>query len=189
MSISDGGHGHGADHKVIATTDGPIDFDSFTPTMGLPVIDESAALEQCCDWEFVSELLVDVINERRDRIDELTAAMETNDHTRFHKAAHALKGAALNLYLIALVDVCKKSELLGKQLEVGGKYAADGRLLSARRPLIRHLEVEYGRLEDYIPTAQQHAADARGSDNVDGGEYDDEYDDGDDNGNGSGYRD
>jgi len=187
MSISDGG-GHGGEHKVIATTDGPIDYDAFAPTADLPVIDESAALEQCCDWEFVSELLVDVINERRERLDELSAAMETNDHSRFNKAAHALKGAALNLYLIALVDVCKKSELLGKQLEVGGRYAVDGRLLSARAPLIRHLEIEYGRLEDYIPTAQQHAAEARGGENVDGDEYEDDYNDADDNGNASGYR-
>jgi len=192
MSNSDGGGGggHGNEHKVMATTDGPIDYSAFTPTPDLPVIDEGAALEQCCDWEFVSELLVDVINERTERIDDLTAALETNDHGRFHRAAHALKGAALNLYLTALVDVCKKSELLGKQLEVGGAYAVDGRLLAARAPLIRHLETEYARLEAYIPTAQQHAADERGDDaDADGDADTAEFGEYDDNGNGSGYRD
>lgn len=159
-----------ADHKV-APVSGPLDYSLFAPSPSLPVIDEDAAFEQCQEWSFIVELLNDTLAERDERVDELQASLEASDHTRFHKAAHAIKGAALNLHLPALVDVSKKSELLGKQLEVSGD---DTRLLECRRPLIAALQTEYDRLQEYIPAAQL-KADEEAAGGGDGG--DDAYGD------------
>ena len=142
-----------SEHKVAAVS-GPLDYSLFAPSPSLPVIDEDAAFDQCQEWSFIVELLNDILAERDARVDELQSAADASDHTKFHKAAHAIKGAALNLHLPALVDVSKKSELLGKQLEISKD---DTRLLQCRQPLIAALQEEYDRLQEYIPTAQQKA--------------------------------
>ena len=163
----------------MAAVRGPLDYSLFAPSPSLPVINEDAALDQCGDWSFIAELLTDMMEERAFRVDELQSAMEAREHTKFHKAAHAIKGAALNLHLPALVDVSKKSELLGKQLEVSGD---DVRLLQCRQPLIAALQSEYDRLQQYIPTAQQKAdaeSEGGGADGADDayGDQQDDYDD------------
>lgn len=155
-----------SEHKVAAVS-GPLDYSLFAPTASLPVIDEDAAFEQCQEWSFIVELLTDILNEREERVEELQSALDAGDHTKFHKAAHAIKGAALNLHLPALVDVSKKSELLGKQLEVSGD---DSRLLQCRQPLIAALQTEYGRLQQYIPAAQ-----VKADEELEAGGADDQY--------------
>ncbi len=164
------------DHKV-APIAGPVDYSLFAPSPSLPVIDEEAAFDQCQEWGFIAELLTDILNEREVRVEELQSAADAGDPTKFHKTAHAIKGAALNLHLPALVDVSKKSELLGKQLELS---TDDQRLLQCRQPLIDALLTEYGRLEQYIPTAQEKAeAEAGGAEGADDayGDQEGEYDD------------
>jgi len=63
-------------------------------------------------------------------------------------------GAALNLHLPALVDVSRKTELLGKQLEITPTHPE---LLKMRQSMIDHLEIEYDRLDQYMPEARQNA--------------------------------
>ena len=166
-----------SEHKVAAVS-GPVDYSLFAPTPSLPVIDEDAAFEQCQEWGFIVELLNDILAERDERVEELQSALDASDHTKFHKAAHAIKGAALNLHLPALVDVSKKSELLGKQLEISRD---DSTLQQCRQPLVAALQAEYDRLQQYIPAAQL-KADAElegggpeGPDEAYGGQ--DDYDD------------
>ena len=164
MSLSSSASGSG-EHKVAAVTDGSLDYALFVYSPSLPVVDEASMLEQCGDdWEFVVEILQDVMNERAARVAELQAALQAGQHTDFHKAAHAIKGVALNLHLPALVDVSKKAELLGKQLLVS---PADRRLLDSRAPLIAALHTEYARLELYIQTAKERADAAGGGEDGD----------------------
>jgi len=75
----------------IALTEHPTP-EEFMPAMDLDVIDAESALEQCCDWSFVVELLDDVLNDRDSVISQLQDALEKNDPTAYHKTAHALKG-------------------------------------------------------------------------------------------------
>jgi len=144
-------------HKVVAVTDvSGLDYSLFEPLSDLPVIDVDECLAVCDDWSFVVELLNDVLSERDVRIPALQAALNANDHTEFHKAAHAIKGAALNMRLPALVDSSKKCELIGKQLELP-QFRNDQQLLQMRQRVINKLKEEYQRLEDYIPIAEQQA--------------------------------
>lgn len=129
----------------------PADFE---PESDLPVIDAESALEQCCDWSFVVELLDDVLAERETMAQQLVDAAQANDHTAYHKAAHALKGAALNLHLPALIDVSRKAELLGKQLELTPSHQD---LLDMRQLMVEHLQIEYGRLDESMPEMRQQA--------------------------------
>jgi len=142
------------DHKVYAITNGAVDYSLYVAVPNLPLIDAEHSLEQCGDWTFIAELLQDIVNEREERVAELEAAIETNDPEKFHKSAHAIKGAALNLFLPALVDVSKRTEALGKQLEIEASKN-DQRLLASRQPLIQALLTEYQRIEEFIPEAQQ----------------------------------
>ena len=124
------------------------------------------------------ELLNDIAAERDKRVEELQSAVSAADHNKLHKTAHAIKGAALNLHLPAIVDVSKKCELLGKQLELSSD---DTQLLDCRQPLIAALQAEYDRLEQYIPQAQEKAdaeAEGGGADGGDDayGDQADEYD-------------
>ena len=165
-------------HKV-APVSGPLDYSLFAPAASLPVIEEDAAFEQCGEWSFIVELLNDILAEREARVEELQSAVQADDHTKLHKTAHAIKGAALNLHLPALVDVSKKSELLGKQLELSKD---DSRLLQCRQPLIAALQTEYDRLQHYIPTAQEKADAELEGGGVEGtndayGDQQDDYDD------------
>jgi HPt (histidine-containing phosphotransfer) domain-containing protein len=132
-----------------------IDYEEFEPTTDLPVVDEVNTLEQCGDWAFVVELLGDFINERDSNLEKLNLLLKEKDHTEFHKVAHALKGASLNLHLPALVDVSKKLEKIGKQLEI---TSDDERLLNQRQPLVDALTVEYDRLEKFLPRAKELAS-------------------------------
>lgn len=117
----------------------------------LPVIDPDGALEQCGDWSFVVELLNDLLTEKPDILNGLSSALAASDHVAFHKTAHALKGAALNLHLPALSDVSKKAELLGKALE---KTPSDAVMLPHRAVLLHRLQSEYARLEAMLPELQ-----------------------------------
>jgi HPt (histidine-containing phosphotransfer) domain-containing protein len=149
-----------SDHRVNAVKDpSSINYVDFEYTPELPVIVEELTLEQCGDWAFVAELLEDFLNDRDESIEKLSAALKDNDHTEFHKTAHGIKGASLNLHLPALVDVSKKLEKLGKQLEVTPE---DERLLTQRQSLIDGLLVEYENLENYLPQAKKHALEAEG---------------------------
>jgi HPt (histidine-containing phosphotransfer) domain-containing protein len=116
-------------------------------------------------------------------IQQLTDAAAATDHTAYHKAAHALKGAALNLHLPALIDVSRKAELLGKQLEITPTHQE---LLDMRQLMIQHLLGEYDRLDECMPEMRQQAEQEAGG----GGDGDgQDYQDGDYNssGNGQGY--
>lgn len=129
-----------------------------------PVIDEEGVLEQCGDWAFVVELLDDILNDKDQMVDDLQSAVDSNDHVKFYKTAHALKGAALNLHLPGIVDVSKAAEMLGKELEKQG--GTDQAMLDERQGHVDQLKVEYKRLEDYMPEARANA-EAEGG----GGDY------------------
>lgn len=58
----------------------------------LPVIDPDGALDQCCDWSFIVELLGDVMNDRDQIINDMQDAIDNDDHVKYYKTAHALKG-------------------------------------------------------------------------------------------------
>ena len=141
-------------NKVVAVVDGPLDYALFSHDAGLPVLDEEECIAQMGEWEFVLELLHDFLSEREQRVRELEAAVASNSPRHYHEAAHALKGAALNLRLPALSDICKRAEALGKQLEVEASRA-DEKLLAQRIPLIDALQAEFERLVQYLPRVEQ----------------------------------
>ena len=131
-------------------------------------------LTQCGgDWEFVLELLRDIVVETREKpLIDLRKATTANDHKKFHEAAHFIKSSALNLWLTALVDVAIRAEALGKQLEVPFT-ANDRRLLDSRSSLIEAIEEEIVRLEEYVPELEARVA-VEGDGGGDGEDYDDE---------------
>ena len=133
---------------------GTIDYNIFQYSGNQPVIDEARCLDVCGDWSFATELLTDTLRERDVRILELKQAITENNHLEYLKLAHAIKGAALNLHLPALVDVTKKTELLGRQLQISSN---DMILLGLREMLMDKLIIEYERLENYLPKAQNRA--------------------------------
>lgn len=145
-----------AEHKVQPLPSDHLDYSAFAPLSDLPVCNEDIMLETCGDWAFTFEILTDTINEKEERIGDLNVALEANDATAFHKAAHAIKGVALNLHLPALVDCSKKAEMLGKQLEIK-ENADDEKLLDLRQVLIDQIAREYERIEEYLPHAAQMA--------------------------------
>lgn len=108
------------------------------------------------------------MNDREQIVTDMQDAIDTNDHVKYYKTAHALKGAALNLHLPALVDVSKAAELLGKELE---KKPDDSHMLAERQGYVDALNVEYDRLNEYLPEAQANA-DAEA-----GGLEDEQYED------------
>ena len=125
----------------------------------LPIVDDEAAFDQCQDWSFFVELLGDIFNTRDEMLAEFEASIETNNHFKFKDAAHAQKGAALNLHLPALVDITKKAEIVGKQL-MATPDAAE--YLAMRRPMLEHFIQELKRLEAVIPLYQQKAEEEAG---------------------------
>jgi len=145
-----------SEHKVQPLPSDALDYALFTPIPDLPVSDEDVMLETIGDWAFAYELLTDTVNEKTERVDDLTNAMNSNDPTAYHKAAHAIKGVALNLHLPALVDCSKKAEMLGKQLEIK-ENAEDEKLLDLRQVLIDQITTEYDRIEQYLTHAAEMA--------------------------------
>lgn len=68
----------GSQPKLVLSQD-PTPSD-FLPTADMPVIDPEGALEQCCDWTFVVELLGDVLKEKEETVKSLQEATEKDDH-------------------------------------------------------------------------------------------------------------
>lgn len=73
----------------------------------------------------------------------------------YHKAAHKLKGAALNLFLTALSDASTKAESVGKQLQYWTPNEEE--FLKLRRIFVDAIIKEYGRLEQYLPIIEKKA--------------------------------
>lgn len=138
--------------------------------VGLPIVDDEKALEQCQEWSFFVELIEDVFKERESTLNQLEATIVANDHLQFQREAHALKGAALNLHLPALVDISKKAEIVGKQLVVTPQAQE---YLDARRPMLEHLVREYKRLEDVLPIYREKAENELGEEEGEMEEYED----------------
>lgn len=145
-----------SEHKVQPLPADALDYTAFQPIPDLIVADEEVMLETCGDWAFTYEILTDTINEKEERIGDLNTALENNDATAYQKAAHAIKGVALNLHLPALVDCSKKAEMLGKQLEIK-ENSNDEKLLDMRQRLIDQITTEYERIEQYLPHAMEMA--------------------------------
>lgn len=143
----------------------PSSAEAYRSKGDLPVISPEDVLEQCGDWSFVVELLEDILKERDAYLESFMDAVDKNDHTKFHKQAHALKGAALNLHLPALSDASKRAEMLGKKLETDPKNED---LLNMRLDLINELQSEYDRLENYIPEAKALAESGEQNGDMDG---------------------
>lgn len=148
----------------------------------LEVINEPALAELELDWSFISELLGDIMAMRESTIHGLLTAMQANDHENFAKTAHSLKGAASNLRLTGLFEVTRQAEWVGKELQRASDTtnATYRRLLNRRSVLIGDLELEYARLEEYVPLAKQRAQEemAAGSEagvgDDEGGEFQDD---------------
>jgi HPt (histidine-containing phosphotransfer) domain-containing protein len=143
----------------------PLSTFEYTPNM--PVIDPEKSLEQCMEWEFVVELLNDILADEENIISQLNQAIQDNSNEHFHKAAHALKGAALNLHLPGLVDISRKTELLGKQLEDALKSGVVPQAQLAdhqehRKACVGHMQTEYKRLKDYMPEVNKLAEEEAG---------------------------
>ena len=123
----------------------------MTSTTALPIIDEAAALEQCGDWAFVAELLLDILAEGQAAMSVLQAACISRDATKYRRAAHAIKSSAMSVHLPALSQVSQHAEEMGQQME---------RETDARRQLylllapLSSLRTELDRLREYIPVAQ-----------------------------------
>ena len=141
-----------SNNKVVAVTEGALDYSLYTHQPELPIADEAQTLVQCGgEWDFMLELLRDVVEETTNKpLQQLRDAVAANNHKEYHQAAHFIKSAALNLWLPALGDISIRAEALGKQLEVPFS-ANDQRLLDSRLPLIEGIEEEIARLEAYIP--------------------------------------
>ena len=127
---------------------------SGVPPIVLPVIDEIASLEQCGDWMFIVELLLDILTEGHAALTALRAAWIFGDHSGFWRTAHAIKGSALNLHLPALTAVSQRAEELGRRLEMGG---GDDQQHDFQEASIKAMEWELDRLRRYFPTAQARA--------------------------------
>ena len=114
----------------------------------LPIVDDAAALEQCQDWSFFVELIHDVLKDKEASLGKLHAFHSAQDWNAFQDEAHSLKGAALNLHLMALADITKKLELVGKQLMLTPTHPS---YRDACQPFLAHLRREYERLEAVLP--------------------------------------
>lgn len=133
------------------------------------MVDDEKALEQCQEWSFFVELINDVFVEREKTLAQMDATITANDHLQFQKESHALKGAALNLHLPALVDITRKAEAVGKQLVLTPNAQE---YLDIRRPMYDHLVREYERLEAVLPEYRLKAEEEMDEDQEE--EYEDE---------------
>ena len=162
-----------SNNKVVAVTEGELEYGLFVHQASLPVVDEEKSLEQCGgEWAFLLELLHDVVAQMDEEMERLRQAVAANDPTKFAFHGHSVKSCSLNMHLPALADIGIRTEALGKQLEVEWS-AKDQRLLASREPLIQAIGEERRRLEEYIAELQTRV-EAEGGD----AEADDGYDEG-----------
>jgi HPt (histidine-containing phosphotransfer) domain-containing protein len=125
------------------------------------------------------ELVGDLLAQETKDIAQLEASITTNDHKQFREgnsssyylffsrnrlichfistAAHAIKGAAMNLHLPSLVHAAKAAEMLGKHLERGVNPHWNVGYASWRQPYVELIRKEFARIKDFLPTAQQWA--------------------------------
>jgi len=126
----------------------PTDHYTEPPFIKYEIINLQKAFEQCGeDQDFLDELLNDVLNEKSTRLSMLREASVKNDHKAYSECAHAIKGAASNLFLEGLEKVSKKAEYLGKYLK---DYPNDSNRLTERALWIKRLSDEYDRLSLYL---------------------------------------
>ncbi len=108
-----------------------------------PVIDREDALERMeGDKALLEELLVIFSEDYPSKKADIDRAVSGGDGEALRRAAHALKGAAANLSLMALRENAYQLELAGKE----------GRLAKAP-DLIKALESEFAKFEDHLRTA------------------------------------
>lgn len=144
-------------------------------TENLPVMSDD---EIEFDWDFMAELLQDLLDDAPAQVQSMTQACESNDHKTFYEVAHGIKGAALNLHLIRLSTVAKYAEQCGKHLNlhfVDKKHFASTTVrgwLEARALCLTALTREFATIKEFLAELEQ------GGDS----DYSDEDDEDDDEG-------
>ncbi len=107
---------------------------------GDPPIDlERAVREFDADREFLRELVGGFLNNVREQVELLRAAMEKGDAETVRREAHSIKGGAAN--------ICAESlSLAAWKLETAGKSGS----LDNGREMLGELQHEFCRLEGYV---------------------------------------
>jgi len=86
-----------------------------------PVLNRDAALERLGgDTELLEELLVMMVEESREHLDQIRAALARGDAAAVNHAAHTIKGSAANLEALGVVEAALALEMAGR----GGDLAA-----------------------------------------------------------------
>jgi HPt (histidine-containing phosphotransfer) domain-containing protein len=148
----------------------------------IPFIDEDGAHEQCMTYEFLLEILTDLLAARAATLSKLHQFASQGDFMRFRQEAHALYGAAANLHLPAFANVADRMRQLGlmgaRNLKDGDTFRwqtsfspqewklmqamngeqnaqLDSLLRAAQESLIVLLAAQYDRLESYLPRLRE----------------------------------
>jgi len=107
--------------------------------------------------------LTDIIHERQQRVDRLNDLRIAGEDEDFRTAVQTMREATDNLYLIALGDAVVKLCTLARVIVFRrlNNVSVGDDVLSLRDRLIRHIDIEYDRLEEYLPRAQRRADETR----------------------------
>lgn len=147
----------------------------------LECIDESACFEQCMSYDFMHELLVDLLDDGARMIVELRTQAAARDFRGISGTADGIAGAANNLHLPALQalgyiiwglsrrgrepDCWWQEERhllpLAAALTARQRTWMEDRLLAAMQPLIELLQQQYERIAAYLPHAARLAGEER----------------------------
>mmetsp|Transcript_15483 Transcript_15483/g.30902 ORF Transcript_15483/g.30902 Transcript_15483/m.30902 type:complete len:164 (-) Transcript_15483:123-614(-) len=88
---------------------------AFEVSADIMFFDEEDALDMFGDMEFLSELFPDMVQETTESLRQISDLRGQFDGAALKAAAHAIKGAALNLRLNKLAEAARLLELVGIQ--------------------------------------------------------------------------
>lgn len=73
--------------------------------------------------EDFNQLISVFISDSLKRLSDLDTAIKNNDAAEVRAVAHSFKGSALNLSAVALTELCKELETMGREQQLAGAAA------------------------------------------------------------------
>ncbi|WP_417545203.1 Hpt domain-containing protein [Marinobacter sp.] len=105
-----------------------------------------AELQDVMENEF-SILIQTYLNDSKERIESLKAAMNVGDTDAFAKTAHSFKGSCINIGAPRLGELCREAETAGKNER-----------LSDVPPVLHAIEEEFQQVTDALNTLMMRGA-------------------------------